>query len=179
MSDPAAQDHPCDPIAALLQRIRPRLLRFLSRSGIPALDREDLMQDALVELIAKWPLIRDPEPWLLGTLRNKCLSYARGRQKGLLGRFVVVDSDALERLAGPAPPQDHDGRLDLARLFRALPARQRRILWLFYGLGLSEREMSESGPVATSGAVQSLHKDRWRAISHLRRALVGTDEHAE
>jgi RNA polymerase sigma factor (sigma-70 family) len=171
MMDPVGEDTLVS-MSALVQRSRPRLLRLLARLRIPEMDREDLLQDALVELVTKWQAIEQPEFWVFGTLRNKCLAYARGRQRGR-GRVVIVSSAAeLERLAGPAAELDHDSRLDLARVAQRLPARQRRVLWLFYGLGLSERELSACTPTA---AMHGLHKDRWRAISQLRRHLVGDD----
>ncbi len=51
-----------------------------------------------------------------------------------------------------------------------LPARQRRILRLFYTIGLNERELIAATPAA---AMHGMHKDRWRAIGQLRRHLVG------
>jgi DNA-directed RNA polymerase specialized sigma24 family protein len=163
---PVAEARPAAPelIAAFLRRMRPRLLRFLARS-----------RDALVELVVQWPYIEHPEAWLRGTLRNKCLTYFRGHQRGLLRRFVTVDSpEDLERLAGPAsaPVEECDRRLDLARLVRALPARQQRLLWLYYGLGLSERELLEHLSANRPADLHTLRKDRWRAISRLRRALL-------
>jgi RNA polymerase sigma factor (sigma-70 family) len=157
-------------MCAFVQRSRPRLLRLLARLRIPEMDREDLLQDALVELVIKWQGIERPEFWVLGTLRNKCSNYTRGRQRSR-SKVVVVSSIAdLELLAGPAPKLDHATRLDLARLAQKLPARQRRVLRLFYGLGLNERELSACTPAA---ARESLHKDRWRAIRQLRLLLVG------
>lgn len=155
-------------IAALLQRIRPRLLRILSRTRIPASDHEDLLQDALLELVARWPLIHQPEGWLLVTLRHKCLNYLRAHRR-LSERFVAIPSDALEQRA--APVDEPSRRLDLAKLVRALPARQQRILWLFYGLGLSEREVALGLSAQRPVPVHSLHKDRWRAVSRLRHEL--------
>lgn len=166
MVAPHIEDDSHAPIAALVRRLRPRLVRLLFRFGIAEQDREDLLQDALVDLVVKWPLIHDPERWLFGTVRNKCLHYIRHRHRNI-GLVIAVDnSQELERLAGPAPAHHQDEKLDLARLSRSLPARQIRILRLFYGLGLTEGELAQE-----PGAQHSLHKDRWRAISRLRRAL--------
>lgn len=171
MAAPDAQDSSAG-IAELLPRLRPRLLRFLSRSRIPAFDREDLLQDALLDLVVKWPLIRQPELWLFQALHYKCLCYQRAHRRGLLGKLLAVDSHALEHLAGAAPSAEHDSGLDVSRLTRELPARQRRILWLFYGLGLSEDEVAQR----LSTTMHSLHKDRWRAIFRLRRAFAKAGE---
>jgi RNA polymerase sigma factor (sigma-70 family) len=179
MAAPEAQPA-LDPITTFFHRIRPRLLRLLSRAHIPALDREDLLQDALVDLVVQWSRIEHPEAWLLGTLRNKSLSYLRNQRRGFRGRCVAVGGpEDLERLAGPVPADELDQRLDLACLARALPVRQQRILWLYYGLGLSERELLDHLAAKRPTSVQTLRKDRWRAILRLRRALLNPPDHPE
>jgi DNA-directed RNA polymerase specialized sigma24 family protein len=134
----------------------------------------------LVDLVVQWPRIEHPEAWLLGTLRNKSLTYLRNQRRGFRRRCVNVGGpEDLERLAGPVPAEEQDRKLDLACLARALPVRQQRILWLYYGLGLSERELLEHLAANRPAAVHTLRKDRWRAISRLRRALREPTEHSE
>jgi RNA polymerase sigma factor (sigma-70 family) len=163
---PAPESHqPAARIAAVLKEVRPQLARILARYRIPPLDSEDLVQDALVALLLKWPHVRRPEGWLPVTLRYLCLDYARRRQR----QPVAVDPQWLEELAGVAPQQvDQDQRLDLRRLSRALSPQQQRLLWLAYGLGLSRRELAhELGRRAAS-----LGRARQRAVARLRELLA-------
>jgi DNA-directed RNA polymerase specialized sigma24 family protein len=154
-------------IAALLGPMRPRLVRIAARLGITGADCEDLLQDTLVALVAKWPTIREPEPWLRGAMRNRCKHFLRGRRIALR-KMVAVDPAELERLAGAGPGPRNDWRVDLARLSLALPFRQRRLLAQFVGLGLTWREMA-AGPGARPPG--SLRVDYRRAILRLRAGL--------
>jgi DNA-directed RNA polymerase specialized sigma24 family protein len=68
-ADPSLED--------FLKRVRPRLKAQFLRYGIPLQDTEDILQQALLALIYQRQEIRDPEAWLIGTVRNKCLLYWR------------------------------------------------------------------------------------------------------
>ncbi len=144
--------------------MRPGLARIAAAFGITGADCEDLLQDTFVALVAQWPAIREPEPWLRGAMRNRCKHFLRSRRCALL-RTVAVDAAELERLAGAAPGVQSHWRIDLERLFVALPPRQRRLLAQAVGLGLTWREMA-----ARLGAYRpgSLRVDYWRAISRLK-----------
>jgi RNA polymerase sigma factor (sigma-70 family) len=159
-------DEPAVRIAAVLKEVRPELARILARYRIPPLDSDDLVQDALVALLLKWPHVHHPAGWLPVTLRYLCLDYAKRRQR----QAVAVDPQWLEELAGAASQQvDQDQRLDLQRLSRALPPRQQRLLWLAYGLGLSRRELAhELGRRAAS-----VGRARQRAVARLRQLADG------
>jgi DNA-directed RNA polymerase specialized sigma24 family protein len=61
--------------AAEPEMSRPDALR------IPAQDAEDLLQDAVLVFWAKRDSIASPAPWLLATLRNRCLFYRRKRRR--------------------------------------------------------------------------------------------------
>ena len=76
---PAQQ--PCDDLGLqeFLDRMRPRLRALFTRYRVPAQDTEDILQQALLALVYKREKIRDPQAWLLGTLRNTCLLYWRER----------------------------------------------------------------------------------------------------
>jgi|GEM_PF-4698857 len=62
-------------LAAVVERVRPQLGRTLKAYRIPIPDSEDLVQDALVAMLAEWDDIRDPGPWLVGALRHRCRLY--------------------------------------------------------------------------------------------------------
>jgi RNA polymerase sigma factor (sigma-70 family) len=130
------------PFEALLIRLRPEMKRILKRHAVPHEDAEDLLQDTFFNLVFKWDRIRNPEAWLLATLRNRCISYRRKRGDDL---FEAVDAKILDILAGPqAPPQEQaELRHDLEIALAQLPAREREILRLRYGLGCESSEIAE------------------------------------
>jgi len=126
----------------MLRELRPRLKQVLGRYRIPAHDAEDLVQEALVSTIQKWDVIRDPEAWLLVTLRNRCVVYWRKRRNSL---YNSVDTAILELLSEPvAAPQERAELIwDLDNLLAELPPRCRKLLRLRYGLGYDSAEVAE------------------------------------
>ena len=156
-------------VEALLERVRPQLVRTLKSYRIPVLEGEDLVQGALLALVTKWSEIREPESWLVGALRHQCRVYVR-RESGR--KMVPADRDEMERLAGAAPSGEEriDARIDLERLAGSLEPRQRQLLWRSVGLGLDERELAR-----VLGGVKpaSLARARRRAIGRLRGLVLG------
>jgi RNA polymerase sigma factor (sigma-70 family) len=115
----------------LLRGVRPRIKVLFARYRIPPQDTEDILQQALLALVHQHPVIRDPETWLLGTLRNKCLLYWREHRRKL---YEAVDAAVLELMAEPMPPAQEttDLRRDLADAIDQLPERCRSLLSLRY-----------------------------------------------
>src|SRR5689334_24765159 len=99
----SALDHPHveDSLEEFLQRVRPRLKALFARYSIPPQDTEDILQQALLALVYQRQVVRDPEAWLLGTLRNKCLLYWRDHRRKL---YEAVDTAVLEQMEAPMPP---------------------------------------------------------------------------
>ncbi|MEM7480328.1 MAG: RNA polymerase sigma factor [Acidobacteriota bacterium] len=126
-------------LEALLERSRGRLGRVLYRYRIPAQDAEDLLQETFLILVRQWETIRNPDAWLLVTLRNRCVIYWRRHKIRL---FDMVDDAILEFLAdGRAPSQEKaDLKVDLEEVLERLPLRCRRVLRLRYGLGFTAAE---------------------------------------
>jgi RNA polymerase sigma factor (sigma-70 family) len=133
---------PDRPFEALLRNSREEMVRVLSRYRIPQEDAEDLLQETFVALVFKWKSIRNPEAWLLSTLRNRCTLYWRQRRRDL---FEAVDSALLDALASPQdPPQSRtDLRHDLNLAISRLPERYQDLLRLRYGLGCKSSEVAE------------------------------------
>jgi RNA polymerase sigma factor (sigma-70 family) len=123
----------------LLAGMGPKLKRVLGAHRIPPADAEDVLHQALLALVCQWDTIRDPEGWLLVTLRRHCLMYWRTRRRRL---YSAVDATLLEWLARPqAPPQERSDLLaDLRHMIRRLPPRCRAILELRFQLGLEPGE---------------------------------------
>src|ERR1700744_6655193 len=94
----SALDHPQveSSLEGFLKQVRPRLKAAFARYRIPPQDNEDILQQALMALVHRGEGIRDPEAWLLGTVRNKCLLYWRGRRRVL---FQGGDPAVLEGVA--------------------------------------------------------------------------------
>jgi RNA polymerase sigma factor (sigma-70 family) len=125
-----------------LGRVRPRLKALFAHYRIPPQDTEDLVHQALLALLYQRDRVRDPEAWLAGTLRNKCLLYWRERRRRL---YQAVDTAVLESIAEPtAPHQEEVGLLyDLTLAFEQLPKHCRSLLSLRYRDGYRPLELAE------------------------------------
>src|SRR5215210_6369602 len=124
-----------------LRRMEPRLKRLLATYRIPSDDAEDVLQQALLALLYQWDRVRDPECWLLGTLKRHCLMYWRTSRRRI---YSAVDSTILELLSEPvAPTQERTDLLfDLESLLNRLPARCRQVLHLRFQLGYEPLEVA-------------------------------------
>jgi len=129
-------------IEAVSREMRPEFRRIVGRSGIPAIDAEDLIQETLISAFLQWDRIRNRRAWLRHVLRYRCVRYWE-RQRAQ--RMEIVDSTILEHVAalGP-PPQDREVMyVDLERLLGRLKRRHAALIRLRYGLGLSLSETAE------------------------------------
>ncbi len=165
----SALDHPKveASLEGFLQRVQPRLKTLFARYRIPAQDTEDILQQALLALVYQRPSIRDPEAWLVGTIRNKCLLYWREHRRRL---YEAVDAAVLEFMAEPmAPAQEGaDLRRDLDSLLERLPERCRSLLALRYRHGYEPPELAERLGYSQS----SISKVTTRCLAALTRHLV-------
>ena len=165
----SALDHPQVEVSLedFLRNVRPRLKSLFQRYSIPPQDTEDILQQALLALLYQRRSIRDPEAWLLGTLRNKCLLYWRSHRRQL---YQTVDAAVLECLASPMPPAQEiaDLRRDLANAIETLPERCRSLLWLRYNHGYEPPEVADRLGYSPS----SISKVTQRCLAALTRRLV-------
>lgn len=154
-------------LESFLRGVRPRLKALFARYRIPVQDTEDILQQALLALVYHQRDVRDPEAWLLGTLRNKCLLYWRERRRNL---YDAVDATVLECMAEPlAPAQEgSDLRRDLANALERLPERCRALLLLRYRQGYEPPELAQR--LGYSQA--SISKITTRCLGALTRHLV-------
>jgi RNA polymerase sigma factor (sigma-70 family) len=156
-----------------LRQVRPRLRALFSHYKIPPQDTEDILQQALLALVYRPERVRDPEAWLVGTLRNKCLLYWREKRRKL---YESVDTAVLESMAEPLPPdqEEADLRQDLASALETLPERCRSLLALRYRLGYEPPELAERLGYRPS----SISKITTRCLDALARHMVypGTGE---
>lgn len=165
----SALDHPQveSSLEGFLKKVRPRLRSLFAHYRIPPQDTEDILQQALLALIYHREGIRDPEAWLLGTLRNKCLLYLREQRRKL---YDTVDAAVLEFIAAPVEPvqEGADRERDLTSALERLPERCRSLLWLRYRQGYDPPELAER--LGYSPA--SISKVTKRCLATLTRHLV-------
>ncbi|MGH9362712.1 MAG: RNA polymerase sigma factor [Thermoanaerobaculia bacterium] len=162
-------DHPLADrsLELLLERVGPRLKCVFVRFRIPPDDAEDLLQQALLAFIHQSGEVRDPEAWLAGTLRHKCLLYWRNRRRKV---YDAVDDAMLEWLAPPQAPdqEDTDLRRDLRQLIERLPPRCRSLLQLRYEFGYEAPELARRLGYRAS----SIGKITTRCLAALTRHLI-------
>ena len=144
----------------LHRRLRRRMDLMLYRYRIPPQDAEDLVQTSWLLAVTKWPGIRDPESWLLGTLERRCIVYWRKRQLQAQ-RYQPLDGLAPEPAIEPVQAQ-RDRLVDLGMAVRRLPLAQRRLLACRYRLGLSPPETAAAMGLAPSTVRPMIHRARAR-----------------
>ncbi len=165
----SALDHPDVEVSLeqFLERTRPRLKSLFARYRIPPDDTEDILQQSLLALIYQWQNIRDPEAWLFGTLRNRCLIYWRERRRKL---YDSVDTAVLDWVAKPTMPEQDGADLarDLTTVIDRLPDRCRSLLKLRYRLGYEPPEIAQR----MGYSPQSIGKVTTRCLAALLRQLT-------
>ncbi|HXO19956.1 MAG TPA: sigma-70 family RNA polymerase sigma factor [Thermoanaerobaculia bacterium] len=163
------QPAPAVAFEAFLQRVEPRLKSQLARYRIPVDDAQDLLHEALLALLSQRDRIRDPESWLLGTLKRHCAMYWRRQQRRL---YSAVDTAILEWLSAPLdPPQERAELLrDLDNLIGRLPPRCRSLLRLRFRLGYEPLEAAQKLGYRAS----SIGKVTTRCLAALSRELLAS-----
>lgn len=159
-------EHPAS-FDEFLRRMEPRLKRLLGTYRIPPEDAEDVLQQTLLALLYQWDRVRDPEFWLLGTLKRHCLMYWRNNRRRI---YSAVDSTVLEWLSEPvAPSQEKTDLLcDLESLLGRLPSRCRSLLQLRFRLGFEPPEVARRLGYRAS----SIGKITHRCLAALSRELL-------
>ncbi len=154
-----------DALPELYERLRPRLRRVLHGYRVPPQDAEDLVQTAFLLAIAKWDELREPEAWLIGTLKKRCILYWRRRLVYEERQVQLTESD-LGR--GVEPHHDLRDRLcDLGKAWHQLTHAQRNLLTLRFLLGMSPQEVAQSMGLAHG----SVRRTAYRALEQLRGEL--------
>lgn len=156
-------------LEAFLRSVRPRMKTLLAHYRVPPQDCEDILQQALLALFHQRQAIRDPEAWLMGTLKNKCLVYWRDRNRKL---YDAVDAAVLELMAEPMAPEQEgaDIRRDLAMAIERLPDRCRALLTLRYSQGYEPPEVAKR----LGYSPRSISKTTHRCLAALTRELMLT-----
>ncbi|GAA4202195.1 SigE family RNA polymerase sigma factor [Actinocatenispora rupis] len=125
---------------------------------------EELLQDCLVRLYARWRAVSrrgSPDAYLRRMLVNGNVSWWRRRRRESLV------AEPAERI-GPSPVSHHDD--ELRRALLALPRRQRAVMVLRYYADLPEREVA----AVLGCSVGAVKTQNSRALHRLR-GLLATD----
>jgi RNA polymerase sigma-70 factor (sigma-E family) len=152
--------------------MRPRLVGFLGMYCGDAAVGEELAQETLARVWARWPKVRrlgSPQAWAYRVWLNLATSVLRRRM------VAVRAHRRLTAQANVSPSElDHALHLDVRRAVAALPRRQRAAVMLRFFADLSVEETADAMSCAP-GTVKALTH---QAVTRLRETL-GNDEFVE
>ena len=123
----------------LVRSFEPRARAIVGFHGIPPEEGDDLVQETYLTYLRRHAEVRNPEAWLAGTLRRRCLMFWRSRRQswlsfadeGFLDSRATEETSSADRVAL---------RCDLSKVIAQLPDRSRDLLRLRYGWGCDSRE---------------------------------------
>ena len=178
---PSAQDLE---IAAVVRRERGRLLAFILKRVRDAAEAEDVLQEALYELVAAYRLMQPIEQagaWLMRVARNRIIDRFRKRRPTLLADIEQEGEEtgsALDRLL-PAVEDGPDAALvrellleELEQAVGALPPEQREVFVAQELEGASFKELSARWGVG----INTLLSRKRYAVLRLRARLAAVYE---
>ena len=126
--------------------LEPRIEKVLHRFRIPSEEAQEILDEIMLTMLIKRDRIRDPERWMMRTLKNRCVMYWRQRRRRL---YRVIDSGLLTVLTSPeVSPEEKDVlRGELRALVEGVEPECRAYLERRYGLE-SEHSALEIEPWA-------------------------------
>jgi RNA polymerase sigma factor (sigma-70 family) len=166
-----AQDGDRIAYASLLREVLPILKRVVqARLGfLPAMDREDLVQEILLSLHAARATY-DPErafiPWLMTIAHNRMVDQAR-RNSRRSAHEISVDEYPAHLADESASGDNYGDPEELRRAIKTLPRGQRSAIELLKLREMSLKEASQATGMSVSALKVSVH----RAIKTLRASL--------
>jgi RNA polymerase sigma factor (sigma-70 family) len=166
-------------IASVVRRERGRLLAFIRRRVADAAEAEDVLQEALYELVAAYRLMQPIEQagaWLIRVARNRIIDRFRKRRPQLLGDLALEEEEAdaaLEKLL-PAVEDGPEAALvrellleELEQALAELPAEQREVFVAHELEGASFKDLSARWGVG----INTLLSRKRYAVLRLRESL--------
>jgi RNA polymerase sigma factor (sigma-70 family) len=177
-------------IAATVRRERGRLLAFIRRRVLDAAEAEDVLQEALYELVAAYRLMQPVEQagaWLMRVARNRIIDRFRKKKPELLAD-QGVDLDPDEEVGGledllPSPDDGPDAEAVRAYLLERVEAalaelpREQRDVFIAQELeGASFKELAERWNVTVSAL---LSRKRYAVLFLRKRLRAAYDEWLE
>lgn len=120
---------------------------------------EEIVQDAFLELHARWMDVQNPKAWLLRCVRNKAFQHIRKNQRELL----CDQSDSAEPMepnhdSPDAQMQRDEINLMLRGLLESLSEDDQQLVRWKYFEGLKYREISERSGLTVSNVGFRLHR---------------------
>ena len=137
--------------------------RILQRFRVPYDDIEDLIQETLLAYVLKGSAIQSPEAWLATTLFNRCAMYWRRQHRDRRKLAAFQDHQLDDSLLFTEMAPRTNARVDLQRLVRLLPTRQRELLRLRFVFELEPSDIAEIMGCHES----SVRRIAWRALHRL------------
>ena len=168
-------------IAATVRRERGRLLAFIRRRVMDATEAEDVLQEALYELVAAYRLMQPVEQagaWLMRVARNRIIDRFRKKKPELLAD-QGVETDSEDEVGGledllPSPDDGPDAEAMRSYLLERVEAaldelpREQRDVFIAQELeGASFKELAARWNVTVSAL---LSRKRY-AVLYLRKRL--------
>jgi RNA polymerase sigma factor (sigma-70 family) len=180
ISDPMSEDRH---IAAAVQRERGRLLAFIRRRIDDASEAEDILQDALYELVAAERLAQPVEQigaWLMRVARNRIIDrFRRKRPQLLLDRAGGADEErVLDEMLPAADGTPETAALrellleEIEAALAELPREQREVFVAQELDGLTFRELAARSGVS----INTLLSRKRYAVLQLRERLQAVYE---
>jgi RNA polymerase sigma factor (sigma-70 family) len=169
-------------IATVVRRERGRLLSFILKRVRDAAEAEDVLQEALYELVAAYRLMQPVEQagaWLMRVARNRIIDRFRKRRPELLGDIAPDGEEQASALEGllPAVEDGADAELvrelllgELERALAELPTEQREVFIAQELEGASFKELSARWGVG----INTLLSRKRYAVLRLRERLGET-----
>ena len=166
-------------ITSVVQRERGRLLAFILRRVSDAAEAEDVLQEALYELVAAYRLLQPVEQagaWLMRVARNRIIDRFRKRRPQLLGDIAPPGEDAEAAVEGllPAVEAGPDAEVvrellleELEQALAELPQEQRAVFVAQELEGASFKELSARWGVG----INTLLSRKRYAVLRLRERL--------
>ena len=167
-------------IASTVQRERGRLLAFIRRRTADAAEAEDVLQDALYELVLAYRMMQPVEQagaWLTRVARNRIIDrFRRKSRERLTGPPATEGEDHDEAFEDLLPDADGGAESSVIRellleeieaALEELPHEQREVFVAHELDGLSFRELSARSGVS----VNTLLSRKRYAVLHLQRRL--------
>jgi RNA polymerase sigma factor (sigma-70 family) len=169
-------------IDATVRRERGRLMAFIRRRVLDATEAEDVLQEALYELVAAYRLMQPVEQagaWLMRVARNRIIDRFRKKKPELLADQGVEGYDD-EEFSGsiedllPSPDDGPDAQVmrelmleRIEEVLNELPREQREVFIAQELEGASFKELAERWNVTVSAL---LSRKRY-AVLYLRKRL--------
>lgn len=163
-------------IAAVVLRERDRLLRFIRRRIDDASEAEDILQEALTELVAAERLAQPVEQvgaWLMRVARNRIIDRFRRKRPQPLAELASDEERVLDELlpAADGTPETAAMRAvlmeEIEAALGALPREQREVFLAQELDGLTFRELAERSGVS----INTLLSRKRYAVRQLRAHL--------